>query len=224
MSRVELDLVRYETLVAAALEPAAPAAEALGMLQEAMALAQCPLLPEEVESPWLDDARRAHRQSVHTNLIAAAEKVCGSSPVCSERWARLALEIDPLDESAWHALLSGMEASGHHARGLQTYDQCRRLFSTELGCAPGPGLQSLYVRLLRGANEDNEQLSHLLDSVVRLHLASQVGPGPATNDPGAGASEEASHTASLEQAIRALNHLVHTVRVHPGPLAAALSA
>jgi DNA-binding SARP family transcriptional activator len=51
MSRVDLDLVRYERLVAAALEPATSAADALPMLQEAMALAQCPLLPEEVESP-----------------------------------------------------------------------------------------------------------------------------------------------------------------------------
>lgn len=224
MSRVDLDLVRYETLVAAALEPATATADALGMLQEAMALASCPLLPEEVESPWLDDARRTHQESVRTNLIGAAEKVAGFSSVCSERWARLALEIDPLDESAWHALLGGMEASGHHARGLQTYDQCRRLFTAELGCAPGPGLQSLYVRLLRGANEDNDELSHLLDSVVRLHLASQVGPGPTTTNPGPGVSEEASHTASLEQAIRALNHLVRTVRLRPGHLAVALSA
>ena len=57
MSRLDLDLVRYEHLVAAGLEPATSAAEALPMLQEAMALAQCPLLPEEVESPWLDDPR-----------------------------------------------------------------------------------------------------------------------------------------------------------------------
>ena len=224
MSRVDLDLVRYERLVAAALEPATSAADALPMLQEAMALAESPLLPEEVESPWLDDARRIYKESVRTNLIAAAEKVSGFSSVSSERWARLALESDPLDESAWHALLTGMEASGHHARGLQTYDQCRRLFSAELGCAPGPGLQTLYVRLLRGANEDNDELSHLLDSVVRLHMASQVGSGPATTEAGRGISDEVSHTASVEQAIRALNHLVRSVRVRPGHLAVALSA
>ena len=224
MSRVDLDLVRYERLVAAALEPATSAADALPMLQEAMALAESPLLPEEVESPWLDDARRIHKESVRQDLIAAAEKVSGFSSVSSERWARLALESDPLDESAWHALLTGMEASGHHARGLQTYDQCRRLFSAELGCAPGPGLQTLYVRLLRGANEDNDELSHLLDSVVRLHMASQVGSGPATTEPGRGISDEVSHTASVEQAIRALNHLVRSVRVRPGHLAVALTA
>ena len=224
MSRVDLDLVRYETLVATALEPATSAADALPMLQEAMALAQSPLLPEEVESPWLDDARRIYKDSVRTNLIAAAEKVSGHSCVSSERWARLALESDPLDESAWHALLTGMEASGHHARGLQSYDQCRRLFAAELGCAPGPGLQSLYVRLLRGANEDNDELSHLLDSVVRLHMASQLGSGPIIMERGSGTSDESSHNASVEQAIRALNLLLHSVRRRPGHLAVALSA
>ena len=117
-----------------------------------------------------------------------------------------------------------MEASGHHARGLQTYDQCRRLFSAELGCAPGPGLQSLYVRLLRGANEDNDELSHLLDSVVRLHMASQVGSGPTTTEPGRGISDEVSHTASVGQAIRALNHLVRGVRRRPGRSDVDLSA
>src|SRR5471032_1355143 len=92
MSRVDLDLVCYETLVAAALEPATSAADALPMLQEAMVLAESPLLPEEVESPWLDDARRIYKESVRTNLIAAAEKVSGVSSVSSERWARLALQ------------------------------------------------------------------------------------------------------------------------------------
>ena len=224
MSRLDLDVVRYERLVATALEPATCAADALPMLQQAMALAQSPLLPEEVESPWLDDARRIHKQNVHKDLIAAADKVAGLSSGSSERWARLALEGDPLDESAWHALLTGTEASGHHARGLQSYDQCRRLFAVELGCAPGPGLQKLYVRLLRGANEDNDELSHLLDSVVRLHTASQLGSGPAITGPESGTSDEVSHTAAVEQAIRALNHLVHSVRRRPAHLAVALSS
>lgn len=224
MSRLDLDVVRYERLVATALDPTTCAADALPMLQQAMALAQSPLLPEEVESPWLDDARRIHKQNVRKDLIAASDKVAGLSSVSSERWARLALEDDPLDESAWHALLTGMEASGHHARGLQTYDQCRRLFAAELGCAPGPGLQKLYVRLLRGANEDNDELSHLLDSVVRLHTASQLGSGPAITEQGSGTSDDASHNASVEQAIHALNLLLRTVRRRPGHLAVALSA
>ena len=111
------------------------------MLQQAMSLAESPLLPEEIDSEWLDDARAIHSENVRKNLIAAANKVAGLPLGSSERWARLALQSDPLDESAWHALLAGMEANGQHAGGLQAYDQCRRLFATELGCAPGPALQ-----------------------------------------------------------------------------------
>jgi len=109
-----------------------------------------------------------------------------------------------------------MEANGQHAGGLQAYDQCRRLFATELGCAPGPALQGVYTRLLRGANEDNEELSHLLDSVVRLHMASQMGSGPPVTALGSAISDEVSdeisHNTSLEQAFRSLNLLLRSVR------------
>ena len=57
MSRVDLDVVRYERLMSAALQPATSAADALPMLHEAMALAESPLLPEEVDSEWLDEMR-----------------------------------------------------------------------------------------------------------------------------------------------------------------------
>ena len=224
MSRVDLDVVRYEGLMAAALKADVSAADALPMLHQAMALAQSPLLPEEVDSEWLDDVRRIHHQDVRKNLIAAANKVSGLSSGSAERWARLALEGDPLDESAWHALLSSMETSGQHADGLQAYDQCRRLFAAELGCAPGPGLQEVYVRLLRGANEDNEGLSHLLDAVVRLHMASQLGSGVPFTAMGSGISDAIGQTGSLEQAFRALNLLLRSVGGRRNQFAGALGA
>ena len=128
------------------------------------------------------------------------------------------------DAARRRALQAGRGGGGKHARGLPRHDRCRGLIAAELGCGPGPGLQSLYVRLLRGANEDNDELSHLLDSVGRLHMASQVGSGPASTEPGKGVRDEVSHTASVEQAIRSLNHLVRSVRLRPGHLAVALSA
>jgi DNA-binding SARP family transcriptional activator len=211
MSRVDLDVVRYERLISAALQPATSATDALPMLHQAMALAEFTLLPEEVNSDWLDDARRIHNQNVHKHLIAAANKVAGLQCGSAVLWARLALQGDPLNESGWHALLASMEASGQHADGLQAYDQCRRLFAEELGCAPGPGLQKLYVRLLRGANEDNEELSQLLDAVVRLHMASQLGGGPPATAMGSGISDMIGQTSSVDQAFRALNLLLRNV-------------
>ena len=211
MSRVDLDVSRYERLMSAALYPATSATAALPMLHEAMTLAEAPLLPEEVDSEWLEDARRVHNQNVHKHLIAAANKVAGLPGGSAELWARAALQGDPLNESAWHALLASMEANGQHADGLQAYDQCRRLFAEELGCAPGPGLQKVYVRLLRGANEDNEELSQLLDAVVRLHMASQLGDGPPAPALDSGISDKIAHTASVDQAFHALNLLLRSV-------------
>jgi len=212
MDRVDLDLVRYERLVSAALHPETSAADALPMLQQAMALAASPLLPEVVDSEWLDNVRRTHDQKVRKDLIAAANKVLGLPTDSAERWARLALEGDPLDESAWHALLSSMEARGQHAYGLQVYDQCRRLFAAELGCDPGPQLQALYARMLQGAHENDDDLSQLLGAVVRLHMASRSASGPPFTALGSGISDAMSgQNVSEDQAFRALSRLMRRV-------------
>ena len=211
MACVDLDLARYEHLMSAALQPDTDPSDALPMLQQAMALAGSPLLPEEVGSEWLDEVRFIHNQNVHKALVAAANKVAGLPSRSAEQWARLALAEDPFDESAWYALLRNMEACGHHARGLQAYDQCRTMFATELGCAPGPGLQALYVRLLRGAHEDDEELSQLLDAVIRLHMARRSGAHPPCHDLGSGRVDDLGVHGSVRQACTALNHLLRTV-------------
>ncbi len=211
MSRVDLDLARYEALLSAALRTGASAVDALPALEAAMTLAASPLLPDEFGCEWLDEARRVHDQGIRQALIAAANKVAGLAPDSAERWARLALEGDPLDESAWHALLQCMESSGQHADGLRVYDDCRRLFAAELGCAPGPALQELYERLLRGADEDSEGLGHLLDAVVRLHLASQLGSGQPFTAMASGLIEDIGPSRSLDQAVGALSRFLRTV-------------
>jgi SARP family transcriptional regulator, regulator of embCAB operon len=211
MGCVDLDLVRYERLMSAALQPDTSATDALPMLQQAMAHAESPLLPEEVGSEWLDEVRFIHSQDVRKSLIAAADKVAGLPCRSAERWARLALEGDPLDESAWHALLKSLEASGHHAGGLQAYEDCRNVFAAELGCAPGPGLQILYARLLRRANEDDAGLSRLLDAVVRLYTASQVGVHLPITAMGSGRADAIGQTGSVERAYGVLNQLLRTV-------------
>ena len=230
MGRVDLDLVRYERLVSAALHSGASATDALPMLRQAIELAESPLLPEESDCEWLDDVRRTHTQNVHRDLVAAAHKVAGLPSDSAERWARQALESDPLDESAWNALMAAMEASGQHADGLQAYDQCRRLFAAELGCAPGPGLQARYARLLRGANENDEQLSQLFDAVVKLHAANQVGSGPRTPGTrgtpalGSAVSDSIGQKGSVAQAVRALDLLLQSVSGRPGHNAMAVGA
>ena len=132
MGCVDLDLVRYERLMSTALQPETSPTEALPMLQQAMALAESPLLPEEFGSEWLDEVRFIHEEDVRRARIAAAEKVAGLRCHSAERWTRLALEQDPLDESAWLALLQNLEVNGHHADGLQAYDQCRKVLAAAI--------------------------------------------------------------------------------------------
>jgi hypothetical protein len=88
--------------------------------------------PPGVDSEWLENVRRMHDRLVRKDLIADTKKVAGLPFDGAERWARLVLEGDPLDESASHALLSSREARGQHPEGLQAYGQCRRLFAAEL--------------------------------------------------------------------------------------------
>lgn len=211
MSRVDLDLERYERLMSEALQPEVSATDALPILQQAMLLAEQPLLPEELDCEWLDDLRVTHAEHVHKDLISAAKKVAELSCGSAQKWARLALDGDSLDESAWHALLQSMEAGGQHADGLRAYDHCRKLFAAELGCAPGPGLQELYVRLLRGANEDDAELSQLFDAVVRLHAESQLGNRPPSTPLMSERRDVKDHAAAVAQACRALDLLLHRV-------------
>ena len=209
MGCVDLDLVRYERLMSIALQPETSVADALPMLQQAMALAESPLLPEEFGSEWLEEVRFFHNQDVRKGLVAAAEKVAGLPCRTGERWARLALQDDPLDESAWLALLQNLEVSGHHADGLQAYDQCRKVLAAELGCAPGPALQELYARLLRGTDEDDQGLNRLLDAAVRLHIACQAGVHlPIT---ALGRGDGTGQTGSIEQAYGVLSQLLRSV-------------
>ena len=139
MARVDLDVDRYDRLVGTALRPEVSAVAALPMLREAMSLGRAPLLPEEPDDGWLAEARRAHAHRMHRGLVEAAAKVAGLPN--SDGWTEAALEVDPLDESAWLALLRSHEASGQHADGVRAYERCRRLYAAELGCSPGAGLQ-----------------------------------------------------------------------------------
>jgi hypothetical protein len=85
---------------------------------------------------------------------------------------------------------------------------------------PAPGLQALYVQLLRRANSD--ELSRLFDTVVRLHTASRLSARP----PGGGADSrrrDGGHTGSVEQTCRALDLLLRSVGRHHH-LAGALGA
>ena len=175
MDLVDLDLDRHARLVRLASDVRTTASEALPLFIEALTLGDAALLPEEGDLEWLVDLRRLHAGRLRSQLVQGAVKVLDLAPSLSRHWALLALRHDALDEAAWIAYLSSVEALGFHAEGLRAYNDCRRVFARELGCAPGRVLQESYVRLLRGANEADGELSHLLDAVVSLHSVTGAG-------------------------------------------------
>ncbi len=215
MTRVDLDLDRYARLVSLANDARTPAAQALPLFVEAVSLGDAALLPEEGDLEWLVDLRRLHAGRLRSQLVQGALKVMDLAPALSRHWALLALRHDGLDEAAWIAYLSSVECLGFHAEGLRAYNDCRRVFARELGCAPGRVLQETYVRLLRGANEADHELSHLLDAVVSLHSVAgstratgatgPVGPGDRSRGRSAGPS------VPFEEARGALSSLLNRV-------------
>lgn len=224
-SRLDLDVDRSERLASRALHPATAPADAVALLREALAEATAPLVPDEGSADWIAAARAAHEVRTRELLVAAAEKVALVAPDDATRWAQLALDSDPLDESAWYALLHTKERSGDHADGLRAYGRCRTLFADELGCAPGPRLQELYGRLLGGGGHPTAgrphggagELEQLIEAVVRLHHDLSAGPSPTADEPGRGVARGISSdharralTALVQRSARSRPRLVRT--------------
>ena len=208
--RVDVDVTVLARDLTWALDATISPETALPVLRRTLARAQLPLLPEELEARWLEDARREHERQTGEWLVAAAEKVLAIAPREAAQWARRAIEADPLDEGAWYAYLRSKEVSGQHAEGLRAYDICRRRFAEELGCAPGPRLQEVYARLLGDSFDADHDLEQLIEAVIRLHshaVGEQVGDPVAHRDGRPG--------LSVDQARRALVALLRRVPMVP---------
>jgi DNA-binding SARP family transcriptional activator len=167
LDQVDVDLYRFEQLARACRAPGTPVAR----FTEALALGEAVILPEAREE-WLDDDRQAHARRLQAVRLAAvsAASVDGEHEAAIS-WARVCVEDDALDEAAWTALLTAFGASGRPADALRGYEDCRRIFAEELGCAPGPALRALQARLLDQAVEDDEGLADALSAVLHLHTA-----------------------------------------------------
>ncbi|GAA2738941.1 hypothetical protein GCM10009867_32830 [Pedococcus aerophilus] len=206
MARIDLDLDRYRRLVRLATDPRTPPDDSLPLLAEALALGDAELLPEEGDLEWLVDLRRLHSGLLRNQLVQGAVKIMNIAPSLARHWSLLAVRRDCLDEAAWIAYLSSLERLGLHAEGLRAYNDCRRVFSRELGCSPGRVLQDTYVRMLRGANEANSELSRLLDAVVSLHGA--TGPSDRTSPGTRTTASLPSSPVPVDEARRALTSLL----------------
>jgi DNA-binding SARP family transcriptional activator len=64
------------------------------------------------------------------------------------------LNIDPLQESAYRALMRAYAGLGNYATALRWYRRCRIVLQRELGVAPDPLTQALHDELLLGREGD----------------------------------------------------------------------
>jgi DNA-binding NarL/FixJ family response regulator/DNA-binding SARP family transcriptional activator len=145
---VDLDVSRFNNLLSQASrsEPA----EALKLLQEALALASAPLLGDELQASWAEEERSNHELRVCQARTLAAELALSlHESDGAVAWAREALAGDHLNERAWSCLVLGLEESGQPVEALRAFEQCRRTLDREMGCSPGDSLRAAHARLLR---------------------------------------------------------------------------
>lgn len=155
------------------------------LLTRALTVGSRRLLDGE-DGAWVEQEREQHRRQVQQMRVRSAHLAleAGLLARALEQGAA-AVEEDPLDEGAWHALLTATLADGRPSDALRDYEQCRRALAIELGCSPGPALRAVQERALASAAESDSELSDLLSAVMRLHAAGRgpvPGPRPALED------------------------------------------
>jgi DNA-binding SARP family transcriptional activator len=68
--------------------------------------------------------------------------------VLATAMAQQAVDLAPLHEPAWRALMTAQAEFGSRADALRTYSRCREVLSSELGVPPDPATVRLYERLV----------------------------------------------------------------------------
>jgi DNA-binding SARP family transcriptional activator len=149
----ELDVARFESLVAAAREQlsAGNAKAAAKGLREALELWRGPALREFRSEPFaelaaarLEDQRLA---AVEDRLQAELDSGGDAARVVPELEELVAAE--PLRERPRELLMLALYRAGRQADALDLYRRTRDLFVNELGIEPGPGLRELEQAVLR---------------------------------------------------------------------------
>ncbi|WP_314221007.1 AfsR/SARP family transcriptional regulator [Streptomyces zaehneri] len=138
-------------------------------------------------------------------LLMRAEIELGSHTLAVGRLSGLVSE-HPLDERFREMLMLALYRSGRQAAALATYREIRELLAQELGVDPGPGLQTMFQRVLR----------------ADAGLAAPASPAPAAGSTSASAAAPAPDPARRKSAhVRSRAVAVPTP---PAQLPAALAA
>lgn len=126
-------------------------ASALAAAQAALAVIDAaPVLADEPDAPWAEDARRNQAALVRRARLVAAEQAVHTGDVpAAVAAAEAAARVDRLDERAGRALMRAYAAAGEQGKALTAYERLRTGLSTELGVDPSPTSRALHVAILR---------------------------------------------------------------------------
>ena len=126
---------------------------AWGSFNVAVAVARRGFLHGE-DGPWVEERRRGLERLLVRALDGYAEVALAvSQPALAVEAALEALELDPLREPSWRALMRGHEAVGNRPEALSAFHRLKALLRGDLGISPSTETQALFGRILRGAAE-----------------------------------------------------------------------
>jgi DNA-binding SARP family transcriptional activator len=153
-AQVSVDLDEAERLVSEAEARLGVEEPALALTASERAVALLghgPVLADEPEADWAEDARReGERLAGRARRVAwRAALALGDSAAALEH-ARAALVAEPLDEESHRALMLAHHRAGEQGAALAAYERLRELLADELGADPGPATEELHLRILRG--------------------------------------------------------------------------
>lgn len=128
------------------------AATASGEATVATAILRRPLLAG-VDCLWLDDARRRQTDALFrcATTLADAWIRLGDHQLAATA-AELAIELDPLRETAHRLLIEAERGRGDRGAALRAYARCESTLASEVGVAPSRETRLLAEQLRHTAN------------------------------------------------------------------------
>jgi len=114
----------------------------------AVSIARRGFLPSET-APWVRTvSAELERVAIRGLDCLTWVWTARNNGVLATAMAQQAVELAPLHEPAWRALMITQAEFGSRADALRTYSRCREVLGDELGVPPDPVTVELYQRLL----------------------------------------------------------------------------
>ena len=101
------------------------------------------LLPGWSQDWVLMERERVRQKAVHTVEAGGRRALAAGDPARAVVWARLAVDLGPLRESAHRLVVEAYLAAGDPAAARRHGDRARQVLADQLGVAPSPALQRL---------------------------------------------------------------------------------